>query len=93
MIVVKQPVVAEQCGHINYTNPNVVTKFNHSIEDECEIHTAKWTLESLKSMGICLFAYLSHCNVLAIFAEVRGKSRTAVLERMNKGKFLFFQLS
>ena len=85
MIVVKQPTIAEQCGHINYTNPNVVTKFNHSIEDECEIVPAKWTLESLKSMGICLFAYLSHCNVLAIFAEVRGKSRMAVLDRMNKG--------
>ena len=85
MIVVKQPTISEQCGHINYTNPNVVTKFNHSIEDECEIVPAKWTLESLKSMGICLFAYLSHCNVLAIFAEVRGKSRMAVLDRMNKG--------
>ena len=88
MIVVKQPSVSEQCGHINYTNPHVETKFNHSIETECEVHTAKWTLETIKSMGICLFAYLSHCNVLAIFAEVRGKSRAAVLQRMNKGKFI-----
>lgn len=84
MIVVKQPTVSDQCGHINYTNPHIETKFNHSIETECEVHTAKWTFESIKSMGICLFAYLSHCNVLAIFAEVRGKSRAAVLQRMNK---------
>ena len=85
MIVMKQSSIAEQCGSIDY--PLNGTKFNHDIETECEIRPVNLSLTSLKSMGICVFAYLSHCNVLAIFAEVRGPSRSGVLKRMEKGIF------
>ena len=83
MIVMKQSTIADQCGSIDY--PLNGTKFNHNIETECEIQPVNLSLTSLKSMGICVFAYLSHCNVLAIFAEVRGPSRAGVLKRMEKG--------
>lgn len=82
MIVMKQSSIAEQCGSVDY--PLNGTKFNHDIETECEIKPVNLSLTSLKSMGICVFAYLSHCNVLAIFAEVRGKSRAGVLKRMEQ---------
>ena len=85
MIVMKQSSIADQCGSIDY--PLNGTKFNHDIETECEIRPVNLSLTSLKSMGICVFAYLSHCNVLAIFAEVRGPSRSGVLKRMEKGNF------
>ena len=85
MIVMKQSSIADQCGSIDY--PLNGTKFNHDIETECEIRPVNLSLTSLKSMGICVFAYLSHCNVLAIFAEVRGPSRSGVLKRMEKGIF------
>ena len=83
MIVMKQSSISGQCGHIDY--PLNGTKFNHNIETECDIKPINLSINSLKSMGICVFAYLSHCNVLAIFAEVRGPSRNGVLKRMEKG--------
>ena len=89
MIVMKQSSIAEQCGSIDY--PLNGTKFNHNIETECEIRPVNLSLTSLKSMGICVFAYLSHCNVLAIFAEVRGPSRSGVLKRMEKGIFFIYK--
>lgn len=89
MIVMKQSSIAEQCGSIDY--PLNGTKFNHDIETVCEIRPVNLSLTSLKSMGICVFAYLSHCNVLAIFAEVRGPSRSGVLKRMEKGIFFIYK--
>jgi len=77
MIIAKQPDIASQCGNISYPT-NQSTGFNHDIEDECFVRPINLSSDSIYSAGICLFAYMSHCNVLAIFAEVRTKS----LERM-----------
>jgi hypothetical protein len=80
MIVQKMPSIADQCGHINYTTN--AGGFNHDIETECEMKPFNISTDSIYAAGICIFAYMSHCNVLAIFAEVRTKS----LERMRGGK-------
>lgn len=88
MIVAKQPEVAGMCEDpgINYPfkNPNNsdIIKFNHNITTECEVKFVNLSSQSIFSAGILIFAYMSHCNVLAIFAEVKTRS----LERMNKGK-------
>lgn len=82
MIVSKQPSVAEQCGTIDYTLNGTATdvSFNHDIETKCEVEFINLSNNSIYSAGILIFAYMSHCNVLAIFAEVKTRS----LERMNK---------
>lgn len=76
MIIAKQPDISSQCGNVSY--PVNYSSFNHDIETECFVKPLNLSTDSIYSAGICLFAYMSHCNVLAIFAEVRTKS----LERM-----------
>lgn len=78
-IIAKQPDISGQCGSGNISYPLANhSGFNHDIETECEMKPINLSTDSIYAAGICLFAYMSHCNVLAIFAEVRTKS----LERM-----------
>jgi len=76
VIIAKQPDVSAQCGNITY--PTNHSGFDHDIETECFMRPLNLSTDSIYAAGICLFAYMSHCNVLAIFAEVRTRS----LERM-----------
>jgi sodium-coupled neutral amino acid transporter 4 len=76
VVIAKQPDVSSQCGNISY--PLNGTRFNHNIETECFVRPLNLSKDSIYAAGIVLFAYMSHCNVLAIFAEVRTRS----LERM-----------
>ncbi|CBY19088.1 unnamed protein product [Oikopleura dioica] len=61
-------------------NNSALIKFNHNISTECEVKLINLSSDSIFSAGILIFAYMSHCNVLAIFAEVKTRS----LERMQK---------
>ena len=79
VIIAKQPEVSAQCGNITY--PTNHSGFDHDIETECFMRPLNLSTDSIYAAGICLFAYMSHCNVLAIFAEVRTRS----LERMRAG--------
>jgi len=86
MIVAKQPEIAQMCDDpgIDYPfineNNSALIKFNHNISTECEVKLINLSSDSIFSAGILIFAYMSHCNVLAIFAEVKTRS----LERMQK---------
>jgi amino acid permease len=69
MVVSKQPDIKSQCGNITY--PLDLKTYNHNITSECEVYAFRWTDDSIFSFGICIFAYMCHTNVLAIFAELR----------------------
>ena len=95
MIVAKQPEIAQMCDDpgIDYPfineNNSALIKFNHNISTECEVKLINLSSDSIFSAGILIFAYMSHCNVLAIFAEVKTRS----LERMQKGRNISVVLS
>jgi len=86
MIVAKQPEIAQMCEDpgIDYPfkteNNSALIKFQHNITTECSVKLINLSSDSIFSAGILIFAYMSHCNVLAIFAEVKTRS----LERMQK---------